>query len=53
MDFPKKKKEKQLMRARRWNQSALKPHLASNSENIKDYYPQYQKGHKHLLPTTC
>lgn len=44
MDF-----QKQLMSARRWNQSALKPHLVSNSKNIKDYYPRHQKGHEHLL----
>lgn len=43
------KKKKQLMSAGRWNQSALKPHLVSNSKNIKDYYPRHQKGHEHLL----
>lgn len=37
------------MSAGRWNQSALKPHLVSNSKNIKDYYPRHQKGHEHLL----
>ncbi len=37
------------MSAGRWNQSALKPHLVSNSKNIKDYYPRRQKGHEHLL----
>lgn len=42
-------KKKQLMSARRWNQSALKPHLVSNGKNIKDYYPRRQKGHQHLL----
>lgn len=36
------------MNAGRWNQSALKPHLASNSKNIKDYYPRHQKGHEHV-----
>lgn len=36
------------MSAERWNQSALKPHLVSNGKNIKDYYPQRQKGHEHL-----
>lgn len=41
--------KKQLMSAGRWNQSALKPHLVSNSKNIKDYYPQRQIGHEHLL----
>ena len=35
--------KKQLMSAGRWNQSALKPHLVSNSKNIKDYYPRHQK----------
>lgn len=44
MDF-----QKQLMSARRWNQRALKPHLAWNCKNIKDYYPRHQKGHEHLL----
>lgn len=41
-------KKKQLMSAERWNRSALKPHLVSNGKNIKDYYPQRQKGHEHL-----
>lgn len=36
------------MSAERWNRSALKPHLVSNGKNIKDYYPQRQKGHEHL-----
>lgn len=47
MDFTEGQK-KQLMRAGRWNQSALKPHLVSNGKNIKDYYPRRQKGHQHL-----
>lgn len=50
MDFEEKKeRKKQLMSAERWNRSALKPHLVSNGKNIKDYYPQRQKGHEHLL----
>lgn len=36
------------MSAERWNQSALKPHLVSNSKNIKGYYPRRHKGHEHL-----
>lgn len=44
----KKNRQKQLMSAERWNQSALKPHLVSNGKNIKDYYPQRHKGHEHL-----